>query len=127
MYKVFGKKEKGKQPSEGAEMITFFNVLRDDYPDLAIIATHIKNEGIRNTNEITKDKAEGLVCGFPDIVILGNPAFCCEMKSKNKNSRISEDQEKVLNAAVENGAFACVAYGYESALNAVDEWLNAQA
>ena len=126
MYKVYGKKEKGKQPSENAEMITFFNVLREDYPDLAVIATHIKNEGKRNINQIGKDKAEGLVTGFPDIVILGNPAFCCEMKSKGK-SKISEDQEKVLNAATKNGAFACVAYGYEAAIDAVIEWLNAQA
>ena len=124
MYKIFGEKEKGKQPSENAEMITFFNVLREDYPDLAVIATHIKNEGKRNINQIGKDKAEGLVTGFPDIVILGNPAFCCEMKSKGK-SKISEDQEKALNAAAKNGAFACVAYGYKSAIDAVDEWLNA--
>lgn len=125
MYKIFGKQEKGKQPKESAEMITFFNVLRDDYPELAIIATHIKNEGIRNTNEITKDKAEGLVCGFPDIVILGNPAFCCEMKSKSKSSKVSKTQKEVLNAAVKNGSFACVAYGYEAAIDAVIEWLYA--
>ena len=125
MYKIFGEKEKGKQPSENAEMITFFNVLREDYPELAVIATHIKNEGKRNINQIGKDKAEGLVTGFPDIVILGNPAFCCEMKAKSQSSKISDAQKKVLNAASKNGAFACVAYGYKAAIDAVEVWLNA--
>lgn len=127
MIRVYGKQEKGKQPSENAEMVTFFNVLREDFPELAIISTHIKNEGKRTIHQINKDKSEGLITGFPDIVILGCPAFACEMKSKSKSSKLSDDQEKVLTAAVNNGAFACVAYGYEAAIDAVRDWINAPA
>ena len=125
MIRIYGQQEKGKHPRENAEMITFFNELRDKFPELSILATHIKNEGKRTAQQIEKDKAEGLVTGFPDIVILGAPAFVCEMKSKRKGSKASEDQLDVLEAADKNGAFACIAYGYKAALEAVEEWQSA--
>lgn len=125
MYKIYGEKQKGKQPSENAEMITFFNELRSKYPEIAMLATHIRNEGKRTIHQVNKEKAEGMVKGFADIVIIGSPSFVCEMKSKSKSSKISKEQEEFLNKCVENGAFACVAYGYESAIEAVGDWIDA--
>jgi hypothetical protein len=127
MVRIYGEKVKGRQPRENAEMITFFNELRTLYPELARLATHIKNEGKRNIHQANKDKAEGLVKGFADIVIVGSPAFVCEMKSKSKTSKISPEQCEFLIAADKNGAFTCIAYGYKAALEAVKEWKNAQA
>ena len=125
MIRTYGKQEKGKQPRENAEMITFFNELRSKHPDLAPLATHIKNEGKRTIQQIEKDKAEGLVKGFADIVIIGCPGFVCEMKSKSKTSKTSKEQKEFLDAADKNGAFACIAYGYKAAMQAVEDWHNA--
>lgn len=125
-YKVYGEKQKGKQPPESAEMVTFFNELRARYPEIARLATHIKNEGKRTMAQAQRDKAEGLVTGFPDVVIVGAPAFVCEMKSKSKTSRVSPEQKEILNAMSERGVFACVAYGWEAAMQAVEDWLDAQ-
>jgi hypothetical protein len=125
-YKIYGQQEKGKQPRENAEMITFFNVLRSDFPHLAKLATHIRNEGERNINQARQQKSEGMVKGFSDIVIIGNPAFVCELKSKSKSSKLSQEQVDFLTDATDNGAFACVAYGFESAIEAVKEWDHAR-
>lgn len=126
MYKIYGKQEKGKQPSEADEMITFFNQLRKRKPELAKLATHIRNEGERNINQTNRQKAEGMVKGFADIVIVGNPAFVCEMKSKSKSSKPSKEQIEFLNNAHDNGAFSCLAYGWEAAVEAVEDWINAR-
>lgn len=125
-YKIYGEKQKGKQPPESAEMVTFFNELRTRYPEIAKLATHIKNEGKRTMAQAQRDKAEGLVTGFPDVVIVGAPAFVCEMKSKAKTARISPEQKDILELMTSRGAFACVAYGWEAAMEAVEDWLNAQ-
>lgn len=125
-YKIYGEKEKGKQPKESAEMITFFNELRARHPEIAMMATHVKNEGKRNMAQAQRDKAEGMIKGFPDVVIVGAPTFVCEMKSKSKTSRISPEQKEILNAMSERGVFACVAYGWKAAIQAVEDWINAQ-
>ena len=122
MYKRFGGKTKGDCPSEGAEMITFFQVLRRDYPEIAKLATHVRNEGVRTMYQAQKHKSEGMLKGFADIVIIGSPAFVCEMKTKSKNSKLTKEQENFLIEADKAGAFACVAHGYEAALEAVREW-----
>ena len=124
--KYFGKQEVGKQPSESAEMITFFNTLRKHYPELGAIAIHVRNEGKRSYQQTARQKLEGMVKGASDINIPGCPSFVCEMKSKAKNAKVSKEQKEYLESCDKMGAFACVAYGFDGAMEALTEWLDLQ-
>ena len=126
MIKIYGQTDSKNHPSEMNEMITFFNVLKRDYPHLARIATHIKNEGKRDYRAASYEKMSGMVKGFADIIIVGCPPFICEMKSRNKGAKLSDYQKRFLEDADKTNAFVCIAYGYEAALEAMREWLDAQ-
>lgn len=121
--RIYGERIKGKCPTEAAEQITFFNELRRDYPDIGAIAVHIRNEG--EQRDTVRKKAEGMVVGAADIIIPGSPAFVCELKRRNYSHKLQKEQLHYLEMAEKNGAFACVALGYEAALEALKDWLNA--
>lgn len=113
-----------KCPVESAEQITFFNVLRRDYPKLGIIAVHPRNEGKRTMQQAMRQKAEGMTSGASDIIIPGNPSFVCELKRKDHTLCSWEvEQLTYLETARNNGSFVCVALGYEAALEALIEWI----
>lgn len=122
--KYYGQQLKGQQPSEAAEMTTFFSTLRREYPELGSIAIHVRNEGKRSYQQTAKQKMEGMVKGAADINIPGCPSFICEMKSKAKTSKPSKEQIKYLEACDAAGCFSCVAYGYDGAMEALKEWLD---
>lgn len=118
--KTYGSPLPGDQPSEAMEMATFFSQLP---PELKSIALHIRNEGKMSHAQHAKVKAAGgYVKGASDIVIPGSPTFVCELKSLSKKARVSKEQIKYLNDAAANGAFACLCYGWEAAMEAVREW-----
>ena len=48
MIKTYGQQQAGKQPSEAAEMTTFFNQLKKRYPEIHALALHVRNEGKRD-------------------------------------------------------------------------------
>lgn len=124
---VYGQQEKGVQPTEAMEQVTFFNRLRTLYPDTyGLIAIHIRNEGKRTWHGVAKEKAEGLVTGASDIVIPGNPSLLIEMKSKSKQSRMSNEQIRYLIAAYNAGSVVCVAFGADAAMQAFNDWKNKQ-
>lgn len=124
--RVFGdtKYRNKKCPVESAEQITFFNRLRREYPkSYGLIAIHPRNEGRRTHQQTARQKAEGLSSGAADIVIPGNPTFVCEMKRQDHTLCAWEpSQLEYLEAAQNNGAFVCVALGYEAAWEAFLEW-----
>jgi len=104
---------RGDCPTETAEAVTLFQAIRAQWPDtLGRIAVHVKNESRRTHGQAKWDKAQGLVTGASDIMIPGSPAFVCEL----------DEQIAYLEAAQDNGAFACIALGWESAFQAVKEW-----
>lgn len=113
-----------KCPTETAEQVTFFNLLRREYPEIGKIALHIRNEGKRTVQQAMRQKAEGMVTGASDIVIPGCPAFVCELKRKDHTlCRWQDGQIEYLEACKNNGAFVCVAFGYKAALEALKEWI----
>ncbi len=113
-----------KCPVESAEQITFFNVLRRDYPQLGVIAVHPRNEGKRTMQQAMRQKAEGMTAGASDIIIPGNPSFVCELKRKDHTLCSWEvEQLTYLETAKNNGSFVCVALGYEAALEALKVWI----
>jgi hypothetical protein len=123
--KVFGSKEfrDSKCPSETSEQVTFFNVLRQLRPELGAIAVHPRNEGKRSWGQVARQKAEGMTKGASDIIIPGSPAFVCELKRKDHTkSRLEIEQTDYLLACQNMGAFACIALGWEGAMEAVNDW-----
>jgi hypothetical protein len=122
---VFGDiKFRGDCPSETVEAVTFFAKIRREYPDTyGAIATHCRNEGKRSFHQAAKQKSEGLTKGTPDIIIPGSPTFLCELKRKDHTkSSWQEGQQEYLLAAKKEGAFVCVALGYEAAFDAFLLW-----
>lgn len=126
---IYGcKKHRSKNPpSEDAEQMTIFNELRVNYPDVAAVATHVKNEGKKTHAEVKKDYQMGLLAGFSDIVIAGNPTMFCELKKEDiTKSKISEQQEDFLIRAQKRGSFAFVALGHKGFLEGLRAWVDAQ-
>lgn len=120
-------KYRGECPKEDTELMTFFNELKRLYPHLAAIAIHPNNEGLVQGSGFvyhSRQKAKGAIKkGASDIIIMGNPTFVCELKKKNHVKSYWEDgQQEFLEASKNNGAFVCVAFGYEAALEAVKVW-----
>ena len=113
-----------KCPKEVAEQVTFFNQLRHLYPDtFGLIAVHNRNEGKKTPDQVRREKAEGMATGSPDVMIPGNPAFLCELKRKDHTlSRLQPGQEPYLLAAISVGAFGCIAFGWEGAMQAFEYW-----
>ena len=116
---------RGSCPKEAVEQITFFNKIRKTYPDtLGLIATHNRNEGKRTAGQVHWQYAEGLTVGVSDITIAGSPSFCCELKrTDHTKSKWQDGQQEYLIAAKKQGAFVCVALGWEAAWAAMEEWL----
>lgn len=116
---------RGNCPSESMEQVTFFNRLRREYPDSwGLIALHPRNEGIRTNYQILKEKAEGLTKGAADVIIVGDPAFVCEIKRQDHTkSQWQDGQQEFLHAAKKAGAFTVVALGAEAAWRAFHVFL----
>lgn len=110
-----------KCPKEEAEQITFFNWIRQAYPDtLGAIAVHIKNEGKRTKQQIENDKMNGLTAGATDVLIPSGRSLVMEIKRKDHTkSRWQPKQLDYMKAAHYQGAFVCVALGHEAAKEAV--------
>jgi hypothetical protein len=125
LIRVFGDlKFRGPCPYESNEQVTFFNVLRRDYPELGAIAIHPRNEGNKTHQQVMREKSEGMTPGASDIIIPGAPCFVCELKRQNHaKCHWEPKQQEYLLAAQSQGAFVCVALGYKAALEAVKEWL----
>ena len=106
------------------EQVTFFNQIRKIYPDtFGLIAVHTRNEGKKTVSQVSREKAEGMTTGAPDISIPGNPAFLCELKRKDRTlSDLQPGQEPYLRAAIAAGAYGCIAFGWEAAWQAFEHW-----
>lgn len=117
---------RGDCPPESAEQITFFSQIRKRYPDTwGKLALHPKNEEKRSGRQfrqLERDKAMGLSPGASDIVI--PMGFCCEMKrADHTKSKWQDGQKEYLEAVHDAGGFACVALGWEAAMEAFEDWL----
>lgn len=117
-----------KCPLEVTEQITFVNEVRRRYPDTyGKVITHIRNEGKRSAQAAMRHKAEGMTKGASDIIIPGCPSFVCELKRQDRTlSQWKEGQLKYLTTSENLGAFSCVAFGWEAAMEGFNEWLLCQ-
>lgn len=118
--KVYGDTDfRGKCPLEVAEQMTFFNAIRKT--EYGAIATHIRNEGKR-TNAL-RERMEGMTPGASDIIIPARIPLVLEMKRRDHTlCHWQKGQLDYLQAAQNAGAFACVALGFDAAMEAFNEW-----
>lgn len=109
-------------PQEHEEQKTIVNQVRKRYPHL--LFTSVKNEGKRTKAQIDEDKAMGLTAGVSDLIFFGSPTLCLEVKRKDHTvSQWKPSQEPFLIAAKEQGAMACVCFGWEAGMQAIEDWL----
>jgi hypothetical protein len=124
--KIYGDTNyRGTCATETIEQVTFFNRLRRGFKDTyGLIALHPRNEGHRHFRQVAKEKAEGMVKGAADVIIVGAPAFVCEIKRRDHTkSQWQEGQQEFLYAAKKAGAFVCIALGADAAWEAFDDYL----
>lgn len=117
---------RGDCPKEDAEHVTVVNAIRRTYPEAAAVMIHPQNEGKRTASQVQWDKARGLTKGISDFVFPGAPSLVLELKRRDHTqSKWQAGQLDYLQAAQERGAIVGVALGWEAALEAVKEWLDA--
>ena len=111
-----------KCKEEHEEQQTIVNQVRKRYPEL--LFTSVKNEGKRTPNQVAYDKSMGMTAGVSDLVFFGNPTLCLEVKRQDHTkSKWKPMQEPFLIKAKEQGAMACVCFGWEAGMEAVEDWL----
>ncbi|AUG84971.1 hypothetical protein MAELSTROM_52 [Pseudoalteromonas phage Maelstrom] len=114
---------RGDCPKEAAEQVGFLALLKRDFPELAKIAVHIRNEGKRTKRQGAQHKLEGMNTGASDIVIPCYPPILIELKRRDHTlSSTSIKQLDYLINSQEQGAFACYALGAVGAIEAVKQW-----
>lgn len=122
---------RGACPKEDLEQVSIINRIRREYPDSwGRLVLHPRNEGLKEKGQfstVLKHKAEGMAVGASDVVIPAAPSFVCEVKRRDHTlSHWQNGQQEYLRAALEAGAFACVALGAVGAWEAFEVWLCTQ-
>lgn len=125
---VFGDLPRAKDnPAEDYVLSSLISRIRKDYPSsYGLVAFHVKNESKRTTWQIRADKAKGLTKGVSDLIVIGNPTLCMEIK-KDNSCRFEDGQLEFLQQAQKGGAFVCLAIGYQGAKDAFEYWLKLQS
>lgn len=94
------------------------------YPDVVLAA--VPNGGLRDKRVAIRLKAEGVLRGFPDLVLMEPRSVfhgaVIEMK-RDEGSILSKDQVKVLKSLRRNGYHVIVGHGVEDAWPQVEEYL----
>jgi hypothetical protein len=115
---------RGDCPLEELEHVTFFSQLRIRHPHLGRLAIHPPNEGKRHLGKYRQDVLRGMSVGAADIIIPAGRTFVCEMKRRDRlRSTLDDTQLAWLRLAREQGAFVCIALGWEAAFLALDDYL----
>ena len=125
---VFGDLPKStSNPAEDYVLSSLISRIRNDYPSTyGLVAFHVKNESKRTTGQIRADKAKGLTKGVSDLIVVGSPTLCMEIK-KDNSCRFEDGQLEFLQQAQNQGAFVCLAIGYQGAKDAFKHWLKLQS
>ena len=123
--KIFDTGYRGECPYEEIEQINAVSWFRHNYPQYNCLFFHPVNEGKIPVQYRSKLNKMGMRSGIPDIVLLvstnNHPYAVFEMK-RTGGGRLSASQKDCLNAASDQGAFACVCFGFEMFKMAVDEY-----
>ncbi len=111
---------------EAQEQKWFVKWFRMQHPGLVLFA--IPNGGYRDCREGLNLKAQGVLRGVPDLFLAAPrgvyAGMFIEMKrSRRTKTKISPDQERMIEILQECGYRAVVAYGFEHAQELVEDYL----
>lgn len=114
---------------EHLEQVKLVNWVRKMYPVESEYMFAVPNGGARNPVVAQKLKAEGVVAGVPDLMLLwpsrGFHGLAIEMKKTGATwAHVSRDQRKWLSMLQAAGYCASVAYGFDNAKEIVKEYLS---
>lgn len=127
---VFGDQSfRGNCPKEDYVLSSFIAHVRRVYPDTyGLVAFHPKNEGKRTGAQSKADSIKGLTKGVCDVVIIGNPVLCLEIKRQDHTQSKWSGPEQVafLKQSLAGGAYVAVSLGYDASIQAFEHWLTLQ-
>ena len=100
---------------------------RLQYPEYALLCFAVPNGGARSKIEASILKAEGVVAGVADLILLvprrGYSSLCIEMKTQAKGSTQSPSQKRWQHAAESAGNKYVVVRSIEEFIKIVNEYL----
>lgn len=115
-------------PTEAQEQRALFDWaerLKGKYPELALLY-HVPNEGKRSVITGARLRSEGLRRGVPDLCLPvarnGYHGLYIELKRK-QGGRLTEDQERWIDALIQQGYCATVCKGWTEAALMIVEYL----
>ncbi len=110
--------------TEHREQVVLVGMVRNFYPQALLAA--VPNGGARDARVGANLKAEGVLPGFPDLVLMeprgGYHGAVIEMK-RTKGGRVSVKQQKVLRGLEERGYKIIIGRGADEAFEMVEEYL----
>jgi len=109
--------------SEHAEQAVFVGRMRNFHPDVLVAA--VPNGGLRDKRVAAKLKAEGVLPGFPDLVVMEprGEYHGAVVEMKSLTGRVSTDQARVLGRLRRKGYHVVVARGADEAFAEVERYL----
>lgn len=115
---------KGK--SEHSEQVTLVQRLRWLHPELTDLVAAVPNGGRRDPRTAAMLKAEGVLAGWPDLIVArpvpGYHGCYIEMKV-TAGGRLSPDQKRVHKALVDQGYAVLIGYGADDAYAKLMQYL----
>ncbi len=131
---------RGDCNKEDSDLASLFAHVRFNHPEYASLIFHPETEmpvnGGGSYAYHAKSKAKGRLDGLADIVCLpiakNAPAFVCELKRVDISKSLASKKRKehflnqlhLLSEQKDHGAFACVALGYDAAVEAFEQYVN---
>ena len=110
---------------EQTALLSWARLAQGKWPELALLY-HVPNEGKRSRTAGARMKAEGLKKGVPDLCLPVARGGChglyIELK-RVRGGRVSDDQQRWLDALNEQGYFATVCRGWQQAAAEIQNYL----
>lgn len=123
--RIMGDPAARRPRSEHSEQVILVARLRTFYPEVLVAA--VPNGGYRTKTEAVRLKAEGVLRGFPDLVVMEPRGeyhgAVIEMKSTRPGARASADQKRVLRHLEESGYYPIVGFGADDAWEEIKGYL----
>lgn len=114
------------EAQEQSTLIKWANLQEGKYPELRWLH-HIPNGGSRHPIEAVNLKRQGVKAGVPDLFLPYASGkyhgLYIEMKSTDKNARLSKEQKEWRDGLIENGYKFHCCKGFEEAKDAIIDYL----